>query len=202
MIRPGAALIVSATCLAGCYGPPPPLTDADPPQLRAIQDAFTAAVRRAKASDEQAWHSGWYGNVLVNVGGGPHRGLCWQWQQMVFEGTVETIGRLGWDATGVALDAGTGHEHHAVLVWDPKTIERAAILTAKRPRRVWVLDGWRRGEPDLWPMDQWLDSTTPFPEVIQLEKLWVRNKPAGPSPVASKVTETANPALADEKSDR
>lgn len=169
--------------LGGCYGPPPPLAAGDPPQLRAIQDAFTAAVRRAKTSDAESWYSGWYGNVWVNTAGGNNRGLCWHWQQMVYEGVVETVGRLGWDATGVALNTGTASEHHAVLVFDPMVIEREKILTATRPRQVWVLDGWRRGEADLWRMDEWIDSTTPFPDTIELEKLWVRRRPAPPSPL-------------------
>ncbi|MBL8990102.1 MAG: hypothetical protein JNJ48_00825 [Phycisphaerae bacterium] len=180
-------LLTLAACLGalgGCYGPPPALGPHDPPQLTAIQDAFSAAVRRARAADDASWRSGWHGNMMVNVVGGPNRGLCWQWQQMVYEGVVETVGRLGWDATGVALDAGTANEHHAVLVWDPKRLERSKLLTTPRPRPVWVLDGWRRGEPDLWPLDAWIDSTVPFPSRIELEKLWVRSRPAPVSPLA------------------
>lgn len=169
------AALCLVSVLAACHGAPPPLTAADPPQLHEIQRAFVRVVE-ATESGEASWHSGWHGNVMVNVFGGRNQGLCWQWQQMVYEGVVNTVGAVGWDATGVALDTGTGSEHHAVLVWDPRKIKREDILTARRPRPVWVLDGWRRGAPDIWQIDQWIDSCLSAPETIELEKLWPRGQ--------------------------
>ncbi|MGH8579408.1 MAG: hypothetical protein ACREVK_04520 [Gammaproteobacteria bacterium] len=125
--------------------------------LVAIQQAFERTVVAAHNDPKIDWQSGWIGNARINIlGGTRRRGLCYEWRNLVYAGVLPTVRRVGWEATGVVISKNTYSEHSAVVVFDPKRIRLDRVLSAAPGQRVYVLDAWRRGRADIYPMHAWL----------------------------------------------
>jgi hypothetical protein len=43
-----------------------------------------------------------------------------------------------------------------VLVFDPRRVSAREVLGAPRDQPVYVLDAWRRGRADIYPLHDWL----------------------------------------------
>ena len=165
--------ILAAVMLSGCGYTAKPLIDSprDPPQLRTIRKAFEALVEKAWHDPDINWHTGGVGNIVVNVVGGDNRGLCYQWQDYLYSGLLPTVQKAGWCATGIAANENFEHEHHCVMVWDPKRIREDEILKRPRPEPVYVLDVWRTGHPNVYWLDDWLDGEAPHECPPRVQKL-------------------------------
>jgi hypothetical protein len=160
LTRPRIGVIVIAgglLALAACSARPLSPEQLRAPGLGEIHTAFERTVRTATASPDAKWRSGWWGNLRVHLGGDDARGLCYEWQGLVYGGVIETVRRIGWEATGVSINQGTASEHHAVVVYDPRRIRQEDLLKERGGGAAFVLDAWRRGEPDVFPLDVWLD---------------------------------------------
>lgn len=150
-----AALCMCALLLSACGTAPIRSQDVRSPALARIDKAFAQTVAAAHKDPHAEWHSGWTGNMWVNFWGNNNLGLCYQWQRLVYDGVIDTVHQVGWQATGIVINKGTPHEHHAVLVYDPHRIGEKALLTAARTRPVFVLDAWRRGQADIYRLADW-----------------------------------------------
>jgi hypothetical protein len=126
------------------------------PALLEIKTAFSKTVEETLNDQEQQWTSGWLGNMWVNFHGDNNRGLCYEWKYRVYTGVKETVQRVAWRATGIVINRGVKHEHHAVIVYDPKQVTAEQLLTARPDQPVYVLDAWRRGQADIYTMGDWL----------------------------------------------
>ena len=124
-------LLTNLLVLAGCS--PAPLRQAEikEPELRAIHAAFQEAVDTADGDQELSWHSGWLGNILVNLFGGDNLGLCYHWQEWTYQTMYPAVRETGWDLCGIAINVDWSGEHHAVLVWDPRRAARVDLLRAE-----------------------------------------------------------------------
>lgn len=150
-----AALCV-VVLLTGCGAAPIRADHLQDPAMQAIDTAFRNTVRAAHDSTKLDWHSGWTGNMWINFWRGNNRGLCYQWQQLVYTGVLPTVRRVGWKAVGVVINQGASHEHHAVIVFDPRRIDEKNLLKAPRSAPAYVLDAWRRGQADVYRLADWL----------------------------------------------
>lgn len=164
------ALIVTAL-LGGCSPAPLRLAETDEPQLHAIHAAFGEAVDAARNYPDLHWHSGWLGNAIVNLGGKGTFGLCHHWQEWIYREVLPAVHEAGWEACGIAINAGTSHEHHAVIVFDPRRIVRGNLLAAPETTSAYVLDAWRRGRPDIYRLSDWLEIPLAISTPAQLEEL-------------------------------
>lgn len=142
--------------LGGCASSAPLVDHTRDPRLARIHAALEDVVRTCKSRQDEDWYSGWMGNAWVNFRKGPARGLCYHWQSAVYDGVLPTVHALGWEAGGLMVHTDSYIEHHVVLVFDPSKIQADKILEAPPPRPVYVLDAWRRGEPDMFKLDDWL----------------------------------------------
>ncbi len=147
-----------AALIYGCASAPP-LRPAQygHPELVEIHRAFEHAVQQAHEDPDVHWRSGWTGNVLVNMSPENDHGLCYQWQELVYAGVLDTVERVGWHANGIVINDKTRHEHHAVVVFDPKVTDQDHILDAPEANPAWVLDAWRRGKADIFTVQQWIE---------------------------------------------
>jgi len=153
-MRPLVLLLVLP--LLACSTAPLSREQMDDPELRTIHDAFERVVRKANEDPDVEWKSGWFGNVGIHLSGREQRGLCYEWQGLVYGGVKATVTSVGWEATGVTINSRTSSEHHAVVVWDPERIAREDLLDATRQAAAYVLDPWQRGEPDTYRLADWL----------------------------------------------
>ena len=153
----GRALVLLALLSAGCAGQPLTPDPANQPELARIHRAFAETLERAYADPQQRWHSGWAGNVWVNLAGERDLGLCYHWQRLVYRGVLSTVRAVNWHANGIVINKGSSHEHHAVIVFDPRHADQDRILTDPGNNPAWVLDAWRRGRADIYPVAQWVD---------------------------------------------
>jgi hypothetical protein len=142
--------------LGGCATAPLTSTAIADPALAEIQTAFEKTVRQAHTNPDVAWLSGWSGNAWVNMAGGPRYGLCYQWRDLVYAGVLPTVRRVGWSAKGIVISQGTVNEHHAVVVFDPRRLPLDKVLSASPRQPAYVLDAWRRGRADIYPLHAWL----------------------------------------------
>lgn len=168
-----AAALASAACVQGT-----PLRERDlpSPALHAIQAAFTRTTDEIKSDPNHTWVSGPWGNRWINGVASideslraDFRGYCFQWQERVYLGVNTTVRRVGWELCGVRINMNLPHEHHAVLVWDPRVISKDRILAAPRPRPAYVLDAWRHGQPEIFTLDDWEDAAFRHESPVQLE---------------------------------
>lgn len=143
--------------LQGCASAPPvPPSDYGQAALLEIHRAFEHTVRAARRDPQVRWRSGWAGNIIVNSLPSDDRGLCYEWQSLVYAGVLPTVRHVGWHANGIAINQGTRNEHHAVIVFDPKVTDQDRILSDPADNPAWVLDAWRRGEADIFTVQQWI----------------------------------------------
>ena len=160
-LRPYRIFLVLGATLAtllvsGCATAPLTATAITDPKLAQIQAAFEKTVRLAHANPQVDWLSGWSGNAWVNLAGGSNYGLCYQWRDLVYAGVLPTVRRVGWEAKGIVISQGTINEHHAVVVFDPQRLPLQAVLTASVRQPAYVLDAWRWGRADIYPLHTWL----------------------------------------------
>jgi hypothetical protein len=173
-----AALALSLALIGCGHGRLRP--DAIPePALVPIQAAFERTLTQARQDPTIHWESGWLGNASINLLGGERRGLCYEWRDLVYDGVIGTVREVGWDATGVVISKDTYSEHSAVLVYDPKRVETATVLNAGPGQPVYVLDAWRRGEADIYPLHAWLDLALIVRSPAQIRHLPVSLDPPG-----------------------
>lgn len=180
-------------CLAlfilGCGHAPLRSDQPAEPALIPIRAAFERTLIQARQDPTVSWRSGWLGNASINLFGGTRRGLCFEWRNLVFDGVIDTVRGLGWDATGVVISKGTYSEHSAVIVYDPKRVPLTDLLSAGPGRPVYVLDAWRRGQADIYPMYMWLKLPIIVRSPAQIKPLPVNATPnptqANPAPSAS-----------------
>ncbi len=147
---------LTAVLVSGCASAPLLSSAIADPKLVEIQAAFEKTVRQAHTHPDVAWLSGWSGNAWVNVAGGSRYGLCYQWRDLVYAGVLPTVRRVGWAAKGIVISQGTVNEHHAVVVFDPQRLPLEKVLSASVQQPAYVLDAWRRGRADLYPLHTWL----------------------------------------------
>ena len=153
------------------------------PELVAIHQAFERTVEAAHRDPNIGWESGWLGNYSINMFGGARQGLCYEWRDLVYAGVLPTVRQVGWDATGVVISKSTYSEHSAVVVFDPKRIPLDKVLSASAGQPVYVLDAWRRGRADIYPMHAWLRLPLIVRSAAQIKPLPVGdNPPANPPP--------------------
>ncbi len=186
--RPSVAVCLAASLslpLLGCGHAPLRSDQLGDPALVPIRAAFERTLARARSDPDLSWESGWLGNASINLFGGSRRGLCYEWRNLVFDGVIDTVHGLGWDATGVVISKGTYSEHSAVIVYDPKRIPPDELLSAGLGRPVYVLDAWRRGEADIYPMQTWLDLPIIVRSPPQIKHLPVSTKPAAFPPTVT-----------------
>ena len=148
--------LAAALALIGCGHAPLRPDHLGDPALVPIRAAFERTLAEARSDPAVSWESGWLGNARINLFGGPRRGLCYEWRNLVYDGVIDTVRSVDWDATGVVISKGTYSEHSAVIVYDPKRIHPHEVLAAGPGTPVYVLDAWRRGEADIYPMHAWL----------------------------------------------
>lgn len=160
---PRLAVILLALSLAlagGCAhnGRPIVAADAPDPELAPIAEAFAETVQRVRADPALVWHAGWIGNIRVNIGEGRNRGLCYHWRDAVYDGVLPLTRQLGWEATFIAVNLAMYGEHHAVLVYDVHRFGPPGPPIDDPPDTgAYVLDAWRRGKADIYPMREWLE---------------------------------------------
>jgi hypothetical protein len=164
--------------LIGCGHAPLRPDQAGEPALVPIRAAFVQTIERARQDPDVSWESGWLGNASINLIGGPRRGLCYEWRNLVYDGVIDTVHAVGWEATGVVISKNTYSEHSAVVVYDPKRVPTDELLSAGPGRPVFVLDAWRRGEADIYPMHTWLELPIIVRSPAQLKHLPVDKTPA------------------------
>jgi hypothetical protein len=189
------ASLASFSLLAGCSVAPLRRSEMREPELLAIHAAFERAVDTADQNPELNWHSGWMGNILVNLVGGDNQGLCYHWQEWTYQTVSPAVRETGWDVCGIAINVGWSGEHHAVLVWDPRRVARPDLLLEENAAASYVLDPWRRGSADIYRLEEWL--TLPLvihapAEIEDLSELEAVD-PAGPSEVKNGASLGQNP---------
>lgn len=160
-------VFLSLLLLTACHLPTP-LKELGDPRLASVQADFQAVVDHAYHHPSQDWYYGWMGNFWRNTWRGNRRGLCYEWQAVVYEGVRESAPKAGLVAIGIMKDQFKGTEHHAVLVFprgdfatsqDNQTTGPDVgwiLLAQPEPRRAWVLDAWRYGNADIFTLDDWL----------------------------------------------
>ena len=103
-----------------------------------------------------AWQSGWLGNMWIHYSSEQQRGLCYEWKYLVHEGVADTVKAVGWQIRGIARNENKPREHHAVVIFDPKQVDSADLLTASADQPAYVLDAWRQGKADIYHLADWL----------------------------------------------
>lgn len=151
-------LLLATFYLCACVNLPINNDAIDDPALQEISKAFNKTVEAAHNDPHNEWQSGWVGNMWVHFRGEEQRGLCYEWKYLVHAGVADTVERVGWQVRGIAVNEHTPNEHHAVLVFDPERVNSTNILTATSDKPVYVLDAWRQGQADIYPIATWLNS--------------------------------------------
>ena len=138
-------------------------------ELAQIAHALDETIDATHADPNTRWHSGWTGNVVVNWFEGSQRGLCYHWRDAVYDGVVDDCEALVWEAWGITINRDVKGEHHAVLVFDPALGSVQRVLADQNPE-AYVLDAWRRGQPDVYTLPDWISLATirKEPELIDL----------------------------------
>ena len=149
-------ILFVAITLAGCVILPLSKEEMNTPALKNIHAAFARTVTQALNDPNENWTSGWLGNMWVNYHEDRQRGLCYQWKYRVHAGVKKAVHAEGWELTGIVINEGVKHEHHAVVVYDPKRITADKLLKATPRQPVYILDAWRQGQPDIYHMADWL----------------------------------------------
>jgi hypothetical protein len=166
-------LTTAAMAFSGCSARRQPFEPSSlpAPELTSIHRAMRQTIDRLEADPRYEWVSGFWGNIKVNSLGGPTRGLCYEWQEVIYAGVTPTLRDVGWHATGVAVNEGRPGEHHAVVVYDPRIVPEDQLLT--RPTAAYVLDAWKRGEPDIYRLSDWLANEKHPEYAARIERLTI-----------------------------
>ncbi len=142
--------------LSACAAMIKPIKSNNIDGLQVIHEAYRKTVHSAHNDSSQSWNNGRLGNIIVNINGGEHKGLCYHWQKLVYNGIQPALVKTGWEATGIAINEGSFFEHHAVLVYDPGIIGPNEILEEPYKSNSYVLDPWSSGEPRIYTTADWL----------------------------------------------
>ncbi|WP_126456525.1 hypothetical protein [Sulfuriflexus mobilis] len=142
--------------LSGCVVLPIHPDSIEDPALLEIKTVFANTVAETLNDPEQQWTSGWLGNMWVNFHGDNNRGLCYEWKYRIHAGVKKTVARVGWRTTGIVINQGAEHEHHAVVVFDPTRVGKKDLLSTPRNQPAYVLDAWRQGKADIYHLADWL----------------------------------------------
>jgi len=148
--------VVLCLSLSACIIQPIQPENIHDPALQKIHHAFTETVTKALNDPNEDWTSGWLGNMWVNFHEGKQRGLCYQWKYRVHAGVKSTVREQGWELTSIVINKGADGEHHAVVVYNPRQLQASQLLNASTTQPVFVLDAWRQGMPDIYPISEWL----------------------------------------------
>ena len=143
--------------LTGCISLPLHNAGIDDPALQKIATRYEQVIKAAHNDPDTVWQSGWVGNMWIHYSDNTQRGLCYEWKHLVYDGVVDTVHQVGWQARGIAVKEGTAHEHHAVIVFDPKRINADNLLHADYGQ-AYVLDAWLQGKADIFHLRDWLNS--------------------------------------------
>lgn len=143
--------------LAGCTSLPLHNAGIDDPALRRIADRYEQVIAAAHSDPQVTWQSGWFGNMWIHYSDSRQHGLCYEWKHLVYDGVVDTVHEVGWQALGVVVKEDTPHEHHAVIVFDPARISADDLLRSDYGQ-AYVLDAWLQGKPDIFQLRDWLQS--------------------------------------------
>ena len=147
-----------ALLLCSCVSLPLHNAGIDDPALQEIASAYEKTVSAALNDPDKEWQSGWLGNMWIHYDSKQQLGLCYEWKYLVHAGVADTVNSVGWQTRGIAINEGTPHEHHAVLVFDPARVNLGKLLTASAQQPVYVLDAWRQGRADIYILAEWLNS--------------------------------------------
>lgn len=183
-----AGAIVFAASMAGCHTKPQPVERRvllHWPGIGAIALRYEKVIEDLRNSASETWHHDWTGNIVPNMLGGRHKGLCFEWQERVWAGIAETVRRVGWRGVGLAANRDHWTEHHVVVVYDPSRTSvhdllvkptAAGDLDDWTPKpgpttrgAAWVLDPWHTGTPMVYTMDEWLTHGTAEWFTVELE---------------------------------
>ena len=152
-----STLLIALLALVSCASQPIDADAITDPALSAIRDQFRIVVADTLADPRTRWVAGWSGNSQVeDCPDGSVKGLCWQWQELVFARMQPTVHRVGWELVRININRDIFSEHKAVGVFNPLTIDRERLLSSDDPR-AWVLDAWMHGAPDIYRLGDWVD---------------------------------------------
>lgn len=151
-----ALILLWAALTAGCAATTA-RSPADPPQLAKVQKAFEQIVEEVYSRQDQVWHHGDFGNIAIYWGGQKQYGWCHDWQEVVYTGITPTMHAIGWKADRINVGVGTPKEHHAVLIYDPKQLNRHAISKTHKQVEAYVLDAWLKGQASIFKLEDWLN---------------------------------------------
>lgn len=147
------AVLVTGACASPRVDP----LERGEPALVEIHAALVDAVDWARTNGDIDWYSGWTGNAMVHATDDQTLGLCYEWQELVWDYVRPVVKRVGWRADGITINADTWSAHYAVVVWDPARVRRADLLTLPESAPAFVLDPWRNGEPETYTVAAWVD---------------------------------------------
>ncbi len=164
-------LVLLALTAEGCASRMSSSEIAANPELGAIRVAFSDVVVAAHNDPELPWYSGRFGNAIVNLRGHDHMGLCYHWQELIYQELLPTVEAIHWNATGIAINVEMPGEHHAVVIWDPAVASREDLIEHADTVPSYVLDAWRRGKPDVYRTAEWLRLSMWGPVPPELESL-------------------------------
>ncbi len=149
--------VVVVLVIAGCAGSRQPVAHTEDPPLYLIQRAFADAVADAH-NDGIVWHSGWLGNLMVAAAPDQNAGKCIDWQELAYHAVYDEARRWGWEVWFVRVNPRTIFEHNATVVFDGDVMTVDDVRCAEPDAPVYVLDGWARGEADVYQLNDWLDA--------------------------------------------
>ncbi len=141
-----------------------------------INNYYRQTVADAYRHPIQRWHHGRLGNMMVNLAGKPHLGLCYHWKKIVNQGIKPGLKITGWKAVGIASNEGTRREHHAVLIYNPDIHDFENLLSAQKSLSIYVLDPWPTGTAATYSLAQWLQWRTRTRSSVRLIIINENNK--------------------------
>jgi len=149
-------------CLTGCASQPVRLFDVHDVDLATILIRWQDAVADANSRTDVQWHHGWIGNAAVADDPRHHFGKCIDWQELAYLAVRDVAGQAGYQMRMIRVNRGS-LEHDAVIVFRlPAGASDALLYDRTFQKNVTVLDGWKRGGADAWPLDQWLAGQQPL----------------------------------------
>ena len=149
-------ILMAILGLSGCAITPIPTEPPDNPSLMVINKYYRQTIYMAQQHPQQRWRHGRWGNMVVNLTGYPNLGLCYHWQNLVYQGIKPALEITGWEVVGIATNEGTRHEHHAVLVYNPEIHNLHDLLRNLPHQSVYILDPWPTGTAAIYSLSEWL----------------------------------------------
>jgi len=170
-------LFVFSLVISGCTPPPVNVKHEMTPGLAVIVRAYENAVHQTRQDKDKLWHHGRLGNVVVNIKGDRHLGLCYHWQWQVYRAVQSVIKRTRWRALGIAINEGGFYEHHAVLVYRPDRTRFEDILEKPYKTDIYILDPWGSGKPLIYNLGNWLKLPVTLESPARLTQIKISTPP-------------------------